>query len=116
MKESIFAKLRRVRLGDVGHFFLFLLALLPAAIYQRKRRHLWLLCEYAMEAQDNAFALFRHLKTRHPEIDAVYAIRSDAKDFSKVAALGPTVRYGSFRHWVGYLVAEVNISSQKGGK
>ena len=116
MKESIFAKLKRIRPGDVGHFFLFLLALLPAAIYKRKRKHLWLLCEYAMEAQDNAFALFSHLRAKHPEIDAVYAIRRRSPAYEKVAATGPVVPFGTLRHWVYYLVAEVNISSQKGGK
>ncbi len=116
MKESILAKLRRIRPGDIGHFFLFLLALLPAAIYKRKRKHLWLLCEYAMEAQDNAFALFRHLRARHPEIDAVYAISRRSPACAAVAAVGPVVNFGSFRHWVYYLAAEVNISSQKGGK
>ena len=116
MKESLFSKLKRIRPGDVGQFFLFLLALLPAAVFRRRRPHLWLLCEYAREAQDNGFALFRYLRTAHPEVDAVYAIRRDAKDFAKVAALGPTVPYGSFRHWIYYLAAEVNVSSQKGGK
>ena len=33
-----------------------------------------------------------------------------------VAAVGPAVAFGSLRHWVYYLAAEVNISSQKGGK
>ncbi len=116
MKESLLRKLKRVRIGDVGHFFLFLLALLPAAIYRKRRRHLWLLCEYASEAQDNGFALFRYLRRAHPEVDAVYAIRRDADACAAVAAIGPTVAYGSFRHWVYYLAAEVNISSQKGGK
>ena len=116
MKESLFAKLRRIRLGDIGHVFLFLLALLPAAIYRRRRPHLWLLCEYENEAQDNGFALFRYLRAAHPEVDAVYAIRRTAKAYPAVAAIGPTVQYGSFRHWVYYLAAEVNISSQKGGK
>ena len=116
MKESRLQKLKRVRINDVGHFFLFLLALLPAAIYRKKRRHLWLICEYAYEAQDNGFALFRYLRTAHPEIDAVYAIKRTADAYRKVAALGPTVGFGSFRHWVYYLAAEVNISSQKGGK
>lgn len=116
MKESLFQKLKRIRPGDVGHFFLFLLALLPAAIYRRKRKHLWLLCEYASEAQDNAFALFRHLRAKHPEIDAVYAIRRRCPAYETVAAVGPVVAFGSFRHWVYYLAAEVNISSQKGGK
>lgn len=116
MKESLLKKLKRVHIKDVGHFVLYLLALLPAAILRRRRRHLWLLCEYATEAQDNAFALFRHLRTNHPEIDAVYAIKRRSPAFASVAALGETVEYGSFRHWVLYLAAEVNISSQKGGK
>ncbi|MBQ1820210.1 MAG: CDP-glycerol glycerophosphotransferase family protein [Clostridia bacterium] len=116
MKESLLAKLKRIRPCDVGHFFLFLLALLPAAIYRRKRKHLWLLCEYANEAQDNAFALFRHLRKKHPEIDAVYAIKRRSPAYETVAAIGPTVDFGSLKHWIFYLAAEVNISSQKGGK
>ena len=116
MKESFLKKLRRIRPADIGHFFLFLLALLPAAIYRKKRRHLWLLCEYADEAQDNAFALFTHLRKNHPEIDAVYAIARRSKAFETVAAVGPVVPFGTLRHWVYYLAAEVNISSQKGGK
>lgn len=116
MKESILSKLKRIRPGDLGHFVLFLLALLPAAIYRRRRPHLWLLCEYAYEAQDNGFALFRYLKTAHPEVDAVYAIKRNAKAYPAVAEIGPVVAFGSFRHWVYYLAAEVNVSSQKGGK
>lgn len=116
MRESLLSKLKRIRVGDIGHFFLFLLALLPAAIYRRRRPHLWLVCEWATEAQDNGFALFRHLRLAHPEIDAVYAIKRNCEAYAKVAAIGPTVEYGSFRHWVYYLAAEANISSQKGGK
>jgi hypothetical protein len=116
MKESFFAKLKRIRFGDIGHLFLFLFALLPAAILRKRRPHLWLSCEYAFAAQDNGFALFRYLRSEHPEVDAVYAIKQGAKAYGKVAAIGPTVEYGSFRHWIYYLAAEVNISSQKGGK
>ena len=116
MNESLFAKLKRVRLADIGAFFLFLLALLPAAVYRRRRRHLWLLCEYAREAQDNAFALFCYLRKEQPQVDAVYAIDRHSDAAKTAEAIGPTVDFGSFRHWVYYLAAEVNISSQKGGK
>ncbi len=116
MKESFFQKLKRIRPADVGHLFLFLFALLPAAVLRRRRPHLWLLCEYAFEAQDNGFALFRYLRSAQPACDAVYAIKRSAKAYPTVAATGPTVEYGSFRHWIYYLAAEVNISSQKGGK
>ena len=116
MKESLFAKLKRIHFGDIGHFFLFLIALLPAAVYRRRRKHLWLLCEYANEAQDNGFALFRHLRAHHPEIDAVYAIKRRSPAYGTVAEVGPVVNFGSLRHWIYYLAAEVNISSQKAGK
>ena len=96
--------------------FLFVLALLPAIIYKKIRRHLWLICEYGNEAQDNGYAFFKYLKNAHKEIDAVYAIRKKSLAYEKVARLGKTVEYGSLKHWVYYLAAEVNISSQKGGK
>ena len=116
MNEGFFAKLRQVRMGDIGHMFLFLLALLPAAVYRWRRPHLWLLCETAEEAQDNGYWLFRYLCKEQPQVDAVYAIRQRARAYAKVAALGPTVEYGSFKHWIYYLAAQVNISSQKCGK
>lgn len=116
MNESLLSKLKRINLGDIGHLFLFLFALIPAMIYKRKRPHLWLLCEYRMEAQDNGYALFRYLRKNQPQIDAVYAIAKDSPARDEVAAIGPVVAYGSFLHWIYYLAAEVNISSQKGGK
>ncbi len=116
MKESFFQKLKRIRPGDVGHLFLFLLAIVPAWIYRKRRKHLWLLCEYGNEAQDNAFALFRYLREHRPDVDAVYAIAKRSPMYETVAAIGPVVPFGTLRHWMYYLAAEVNVSSQKGGK
>lgn len=116
MNESVFEKLKHVRLADVGHIFLFLFALLPALFYRRKRPHLWLVAETETEARDNGYWFFRYLRNEQRQVDAVYAIRPDAAEYPTVAALGPTVNFGSFRHWVYYLAAEVNISSQKYGK
>lgn len=116
MNESLLSKIKRIRISDIGHLFLFLFALIPAAVYRKHRRHMWLLCEYKMEAQDNAYALFRYLREKQPHIDAVYAIAASAPLRDEVATVGPVVPYGSFLHWIYYLAAEVNISSQKGGK
>lgn len=116
MNESLFSKLKRIRLNDIGHFFLFLMAILPAMLYKLHRKHLWLLCEYSMEAQDNAYAFFRYLRKYQPHVDAVYAISSKSPVRESVASIGAIVPYGSFLHWIYYLAAEVNISSQKGGK
>ena len=116
MNESLLKKLKKVRLRDLGHVFLFLLALLPARIYRQFHPHLWLICESEKEARDNGYWFYRYLRERQPETDTVYAIRYDAQECARVACLGPVVNYGSFRHWIYYLAAEVNISSQKYGK
>ena len=60
--------------------------------------------------------LFKYITQWHPEIRIYYAIHPKSPDYEKVKAYGPTIYYGSFRHWIYYLAAEANISSQKGGK
>lgn len=109
-------KLGQVNIRDVGHLFLFLLAILPAKRLRKKRPHLWLVCEYGQEARDNGYWFYRHVRRNHKEQDIVYAIEKNALDENKVVNLGETIPYGSFTHWVYYLAAEANISSHKGGK
>ena len=116
MKETFFQKLQRVKIADIGHIFLFMAALPAAAVYKLFRRELWLICDNKNEARDNGYWFFKYLCEQHPEQDAVYAINKRSPDYQKVRDLGKTVRYGSFRHWILYLAARVNISSQKGGK
>lgn len=116
MDKGFLEKLRAVKLKDILSVFLFLIAVPMAMIYKRRRKHLWLLCEYGAEARDNAYYLFKYLRNEHPEIDAVYALNKDSVDMEKVLPLGEVVYYGSLKHWIYYLSAEANISSQKGGK
>lgn len=116
MNKSFLEKLKTVKLADLLAVFLFLLACPIAFVYKRMRPHLWLLCEYGPEARDNAYFLFRYLRTEQPQVDAVYALNRSSIDMDRVTPLGEVVAYGSLKHWIYYLAAEVNISSQKGGK
>ena len=116
MEQSFWQKLQRVKPGDIGHFFLFLLALPVALIYRLFRKDLWLICDNENEARDNGYWLFRYITEKHPEQDVMYAINKKSPDYARVKNLGPVVQYGSFMHWVYYLTAAKNISSQKGGK
>ncbi len=109
-------KLKGVKLRDIGHIFLFLLALPVSLIYKRVRKNLWLICDNGKEASDNGYWLFKYIRENHPERDCVFAVYPDSPDCEKVSALGDTVRYAGFKHWVLYLTARVNISSQKSGK
>ncbi|MCI5822258.1 MAG: CDP-glycerol glycerophosphotransferase family protein [Lachnospiraceae bacterium] len=116
MKQNFWTKIKEISFNDILHFFVFLLALFPAWVYKHYRRHLWLICENEMEARDNGYWLFKYIRENETQVDAVYAINPKSKDFFKVKELGETVSFGTFKHWVYYLAAEVNISSQKNGK
>lgn len=116
MNYDFLHKLRTVRVKDILSLFLFLLALPISKIYKLKRKHIWLICEYGQEARDNAFYLFKYLCKKHPEVDAVYALSKSSVDYKKVSEIGEVINYGGLKHWIFYLAAEANISSQKGGK
>lgn len=77
---------------------------------------MWLVCEYGQEARDNGYWFYKYMREEHPEQDIVYAIDFRAEDYAKVKDLGECIQYGSFKHWIYYLCAEINISSHKGGK
>ena len=114
--SEFFKKFKNVKPRDIGHLLLFLLALPFALVKRIKRKDLWLICDNGNEADDNGFVFFKFICERYPERDAVFAIRKKSPDRERVEAVGKTVNYGSFSHWVLYLTARVNISSQKGGK
>lgn len=116
MKQSFFEKLREVRIKDLFHMILFIFALPLSWFYRRIRPHMWLLCENGNEARDNAYWLFRYIEEEHPQQDAVYAIHKKSTDYKKVRNMGEVIEFGSFRHWIYYLAAEKNISTQKNGK
>ena len=114
--KTFINKLRDVSKEDVKSGILFLRALPVAKKYKKKHRDLWLICEDPLEARDNGYWLYRHIVMNHPEQEVIYAIDRRSPDFGKVRGLGKIVKYGSFKHWVYYLAASRNVSSQKGGK
>lgn len=109
-------KLKDVKPVDILHIFLFLLAVIPSLIYRLFRKDLWLICDNGTEATDNGFCLFKYICENHPEQDCVYAVSKSSVDYQNVKSTGKIVNYGSFKHWILYLTAKVNISSQKSGK
>lgn len=105
-----------MKFGDLLHIFKFLAACLACLFLRGKHRDLWLICDTENEARDNGYWLFKYVREQHPEQEAVYAINRHSPDYARVAKLGATVHYGSLKHWIYYLLASKNISSQKMGK
>lgn len=110
------SKLQFVKVSDLFSVSLFLLALPISLVYKMLRKDLWLICERKMEANDNGYAFFKYLRTKHPEQDVVYAISRKSSECKKVASIGRVVEFGSLKHWILYLSAKWNLSSQKDGK
>lgn len=115
--KYFFSQLRFVKFKDYIACFVFICALPVSWIYRIKRKNLWLICERADEARDNGFFFYKYMREKHPEQDCVYAIKKASSDYEKVSALhGEIIEFSSFKHWVYYLAADINISSQKEGK
>jgi hypothetical protein len=91
-------------------------ALIAARVLQMTSRSagIWLICERPDEARDNGYHLFRHIRTRHPEVHAFYVIAPTSPDRDRVTVLGHVIRWGSFRHYLYWCLAECVISAHAG--
>lgn len=109
-------KFERVKFKDILSAFTFVCAIPEAMILRKKRPDMWLICEDYNEARDNGYWLYKYIREKQPQQDVVYAINKKSVDYKKVKNLGEVIQYGGYKHWVYYLAASKNISSQKGGK
>ncbi|MCR4615788.1 MAG: CDP-glycerol glycerophosphotransferase family protein [Clostridiales bacterium] len=78
-------------------------------------KDLWIIAERGVDARDNSYHFFKFLTKEHPEINAVYIITKDSPDRSKVAPLGKLVNYGSFKHYLCFILAKVRVSTHIDG-
>ena len=110
--------MRFVKVGDIFSFFFYVFAVPFSWIIRKKYGPFWLVCERKNEARDNGYCFFKYIKNNHPEVKAYYAITKKSQDYTKVADIDKKsiINFGSFKHWVYYLAADINISSQKEGK
>lgn len=115
MKRFV-SKLKLVKGRDIAAVILFLIALPIALVKKKTDKDIWLICEDRNEARDNGYWMFKYLCEQHPEVNAVYAINKKSVDYDKVKDLGRVISFGTLEHWIFYLSAAYNISSQKDGK
>ena len=98
--------------------FLIMLAAETASLFVRKKeeyKDLWIVSERGVDARDNGYHFFKYLRNEHPEINAVYIITKTSPDRAKVEPLGELVEYGSFRHYLCYILARVKVSTHIDG-
>lgn len=94
-------------------------ALRPYAEYLRlhteEYHKLVLVSERGDDARDNGFAFFRYLNEKHPEVNSVYVIKRSSPDAGKVIRTGRMVEYGSRKHILMMLAADVLVSTHDMG-
>ena len=90
-------------------FLYFSLFFLAKILYGRKNN--WLICERGIDAQDNGFCFFKYLRKKHRDINAFFLIKKKSSDYQKVSAIGKTVEFGSFKHFLMVIGCPVKISS-----
>lgn len=101
----------KLRKRDIQAMLLFALAWPVAQLCKKRHKNLWLISERPDEARDNGYALFRYIRTEHPQDDVRYVITSNGLDRNKVEQLGNVVDFGSFWHYVYYWMTRVHISA-----
>lgn len=117
--DNFLKKLRFIKFNDIFAIFLFIIAIIPAIILKNTtKKKIWLVCEDKNEARDNGYVFFKYLceNNENSDFTPIYAINKKSPDYAKVSKLGKCISYGTLIHWIYYLAAEYNISSQKGGK
>ncbi|MGN1053429.1 MAG: CDP-glycerol glycerophosphotransferase family protein [Candidatus Scatosoma sp.] len=105
-----------LKLKDIANLFICILVFPFAIIAKLFVRGFWLVCEDKNEARDNGYWFFRYVRQHHPNRKIAYAINKSSPDYVKVKDLGKVISYGGVSHWFWYIVADKNVSSQKGGK
>ena len=113
MNQSLWQKLKRVRILDLLSIVLLFIAWPLSVFYRKAHPNLWLFCDCPNEARDNAFWFFQYVRENYPNQEAVFALSEHSADMPKVHLLGATVPFGSLKHWILYLSAHNIISSQK---
>lgn len=117
--RKIVKNLKYLSFSDIFAPFIFILTFLPSLIFRFynaiMKRKIWLVTENGYTARDNGYHFYKHIRTNHPDIRCYYVIDKKSNDYSKVRIYGNTIQFKSFKHWIYYLSAEYNISSQKLG-
>jgi len=117
--QKLLKSIKYITVKDILSFLIFLLMIVPSLIYRLilklQHKKLWLICENKDTARDNGYHLFKYIRTKYPNEFAFYAIDKTSKDYEKVKEYGNIIEYESLRHWLYYMSATLNISTQKAG-
>lgn len=113
---SIIKRFRELTFKDFLSIFYLIPALFLSLFFYKRNKNLILICEDENGARDNGYWLFKYICQNSPNQRVAYVINKSSPDYKKVQDLGEVIQWGSLQHWIYYLSANINVSTQKGGK
>lgn len=119
MVKKIKSDLKYVKIKDILDILILILVLIPSLIYKLylkiTNKKIWLICEAKDTARDNGYHLFKYIRINYPKDNVYYAIDKKSLDYQKLREYGNVIQFRSLKHWIYYLCASLNISTQKYG-
>jgi CDP-glycerol glycerophosphotransferase (TagB/SpsB family) len=82
--------------------------LLKICFYRKK---VILIGERTDQAEDNAYHLFKYIRTNYKQEKIYYIINKDSEQYKNVEEYGNIINYNSFKHKVYMLIADVFVSA-----
>lgn len=111
------AALKKNGIGKYGKWLLIAIKCLCAKLFllflkgSKRYSLVWVFAERGVDARDNAFRLFEYVRKMHPEINAFYLIDKNSPDCKNFLSKERLVDFGSWKHYLLYLAAEVKVSA-----
>ncbi len=111
------AALKKNGIGKYGKWLLIVIKCLCAKFFllclkgSKRFSNVWVFAERGVDARDNAFRLFEYVRKTHPEVNAFYLIEKDSPDRKNFSSKDRLIDFGSWKHYLFYLAAEVKVSA-----
>ena len=117
--KRIFSNLKYIKLNDFIAILIFIFMIIPSLLFKlfNKIRNIkiMLICENGQTARDNGYHFYKYVRINHPDEYCYYVIDKKSEGYNSVKKYGNIIQYKSLKHWLYYLSATYNISSQKDG-
>ena len=88
----------KIRVLQLFVILKYILALLFTAFHKKE---LWVISERGAEARDNGYVFFKFMKEKHPEVNCVYIMDKNNKDYPKLKQYdNAIIQNKSFKHYL----------------
>lgn len=105
----------KVTKEDIKAIFYFSFLWPFSIILKLLRKNIWLISERPGEARDNGFILFEYIYNNQDIKNVYYIIDKEGIDYKKIKHFKNLIYFGSIKHYLFYLSANIHISAHIDG-